>query len=104
MITQDEAIQMAREVGAERGANVRGTDVSLNCYWCSEPDSCECGDEACTKPTKGVYMSNDALTALCNAVWKQTLLDAADEFQKVSRYGFADTIDFLRRMAGVSDA
>lgn len=96
--TTDQAIALAREVGAERGANVRGTDVSLNCYWCSE-DNCECGDATCAKPTKGVYMSNDALTALCNAVRKQALLEAADEFQTESRYGFADTIDFLRRMA-----
>ena len=47
-----------------------------------------------------VALSNDQLTALCNMVREQTLLEAADEFQTESMYGFADTIEFLRRMAG----
>ena len=81
MITQDEAVKMAREVGAMRGSNFKGADVSLDSYWCAAPDGCDCGkvgeDEVCTKPTKGVYLSDDALTAFANAVWKHTLLVAA---------------------------
>ena len=48
-----------------------------------------------------VVFSPEELTAFANELREHTLLEAADEFQTESRYGFADTIDFLRRMAGV---
>ena len=71
-ITTNQAVQMAQKVGA------------TSCHG---------------KTLSEFVINSEELTALCNAVQKQTLLEAADEFQKVSRYGFADTIEFLRRMA-----
>lgn len=73
MITQDEAIALAREVS---GLELHHALI-------------------------GFALTHEELTALCNAVRKQTLLEAAHEFQTESMYGFADTIEFLRRMAGV---
>ena len=68
MITQDEAIALAQEVGAN--------------YW-------------------NHGMNADQLTALCNAVRKQTLLEAAEWFDDGYEYSAANNIARdLRRMAG----
>ena len=64
----------------------------------------EVGAEIFKNSDHYVVFSPEELTAFANELREHTLLEAADKFQKVSRYGFADTIDFLRRMAGVSDA
>ena len=105
MITQDEALALAREVGAQRGLNFKGADVSLDSYWCAALDGCDCGkvgeDEVCTKPTKGVYLSDDALTALCNKVRRETRLEAADTLGQIDNGWIADNSDIWRCMAAL---
>lgn len=70
MITQDEAIQMAREAGASTYINAHS-----------------------------VALSNDQLTALCNKVRTQTLLEAA-EYVSRNLMSPREYAEELRRMAG----
>jgi hypothetical protein len=72
-ITTDQAIELARKVGAPTYINAHS-----------------------------VALSNDELTALCNAARKQALLEAAVEFDRMA-HGVAGAGVFpekLRRMAG----